>query len=197
LKQNQKVELVGAREDTTRAAAIGKPTEASEHTRVKDPSEPFRFSFPDLTGKVVSNTDPKFKGKVVLVNISGSWCPNCHDEAPFLAALYKKYQAKGLEIVTLLFEEADQLKSPTRPRAFIKNYDFRHTVLLAGETSNAAEILTQAVNFDSFPTTFILGKDGRVRGVHAGFPGPGSGAFYTKATDEITGVVEKLLAEGF
>ena len=80
---------------------------------MKDPAEPLRFSFPDIQGQIVSNTDARFRGKVVLVNISGSWCPNCHDEAPFLAALYKRYRASGLEIVTLSFEEADQL----RPRA--------------------------------------------------------------------------------
>ena len=67
----------------------------------------------------VSNTDAQFRGKVVLVNISGSWCPNCHDEAPFLASLYNKYRAKGFEMVTLSFEEADQLANPTRLRAFI------------------------------------------------------------------------------
>ena len=70
-------------------------------------------------GKVVSNDDAQFRGKVVLVNISGSWCPNCHDEAPFLAALHRRYQPAGLEVVTLSFEEADQLANPTRLRAFI------------------------------------------------------------------------------
>ena len=86
---------------------------------MKDPSEPFRFSFPDLDGQIVTNTDPRFRGKVVLVNISGSWCPNCHDEAPFLAALYKRTAPAGLEIVTLSFEEVDQQASLTRLEAFI------------------------------------------------------------------------------
>ncbi|MGP7977990.1 MAG: TlpA disulfide reductase family protein [Desulfobaccales bacterium] len=61
-----------------------------------DPSEPLRFSFPNLAGQTVSNTDAKFRGKVVLVNITGSWCPNCHDEAPFLEEMYKKYRSLGL-----------------------------------------------------------------------------------------------------
>jgi thiol-disulfide isomerase/thioredoxin len=79
---------------------------------VSNPAEPFRFSFPDLNGRMVSNTDARFEGKVVLVNISGSWCPNCHDEAPFLAGLYEKYRSRGLEIVTLSFEEPEQLAKP-------------------------------------------------------------------------------------
>ena len=62
---------------------------------MKDPGEPFHFSFPDLGGRLVSNTDSRFKDKVLIVNITGSWCPNCHDEAPFLAELYRKYGPLG------------------------------------------------------------------------------------------------------
>ena len=75
--------------------ACREPSDPSRFTSVKDPTEPFRFSFPDLDGKLVSNTDPRFQGKVVIVSIAGSWCPNCHDEAPFLVELYKKYRAAG------------------------------------------------------------------------------------------------------
>ncbi len=195
LKQNGQTELVGARENAPRAKAIGAPTDPAHHTSVRDPAEPFRFSFPDLQGKTVSNTDPKFAGKVVLVSISGSWCPNCHDEAPFLASLYRKYRARGLEIVSLSFEEADQLANPTRLRAFIATYGVEYTVLLAGVPDELAEKLPHAVNLNAFPTTFILGRDGRVRAVHAGFPSPGSGEFYTKAEREITSQVERLLSE--
>jgi thiol-disulfide isomerase/thioredoxin len=195
LKQNGATELVAAREGAARAAAIGAPTDPHYHTSVKDPNEPFSFAFPDLNGRIISNTDPKFAGKVVLVNISGSWCPNCHDEAPFLSALYKKYRAKGLEIVALSFEEEDQLKNPARLRAFMKEYGIEYTVLIPGIPDDAQAKLPQAVNLNAFPTTFVLGRDGRVRAVHAGFPSPGSGAFYVKAEREMTELVERLLAE--
>jgi thiol-disulfide isomerase/thioredoxin len=88
---------------------------------MKDQTEPFRFSFPDLNGRVVSNADARFRGKVLVVEITGSWCPNCHDEAPFLAEMYRKYGRQEFEIVSLSFEEADQLKDPTRLRAFVKS----------------------------------------------------------------------------
>lgn len=197
LRQNGKTELVAAREGTARAQAFGAPTDPSQHTWVERPEEPFRFAFHDLDGRLVSNTDPRFSGRVVLVSISGSWCPNCHDEAPFLAALHRKYQSQGLEIVTLSFEEADQLEDPVRLRAFIKNYGIGYTVLLAGEPAELADKLPQATHLNAFPTTFILGRDGRVRGVHAGFPSPGSGAFYARATSDLTSIVETLLAEDF
>jgi peroxiredoxin len=195
LRQNIKTELKGIRESDARAREIGAPTDPAHHTTVANPAEPFRFSFPDLNGRIVSNTDPQFANKVVLVNISGSWCPNCHDEAPFLASLYDKYRSRGLEIVTLSFEEPEQLANPTRLRAFIETYGLKYTVLLAGETEQMNEKVPQGVNLNAFPTTFILGRDGRVRGVHAGFPSPGSGEFYRKAEREMTAEVERLLAE--
>jgi thiol-disulfide isomerase/thioredoxin len=129
------------------------------------------------------------------VNITGSWCPNCHDEAPFLAEVYRKYRAQGLEIVALSFEEADQLKDPTRLRAFLARYGIEYTVLLGGTTDEAPAKLSQALNWDAWPTTFFLGRDGRVRKVHTGFPSKASGDLYTQATREFTEQVEHLLAE--
>jgi thiol-disulfide isomerase/thioredoxin len=117
-----KNDLVATRPAVARAKGLPEPTDPSRHTSVKDAAEPFHFSFPGLNGHVVSNTDARFEGKVVIVSITGSWCPNGHDEAPFLAALYCKYHGEGLEIVALSFEEAEQLKNPTRLRAFIGQY---------------------------------------------------------------------------
>jgi thiol-disulfide isomerase/thioredoxin len=188
-------QMTAARPDVARAKGLPPPTDPDHHTAVKDPAEPFRFSFPDLNGKIVSNTDPRFQGKVVLVNITGSWCPNCHDEAPFLAELYRKYRNQGLEIVALSFEEGDQLTNPTRLRAFMKEYGIDYTVLLAGTPDDRDTKLTQPVNLNSWPTTFFLGRDGRVRFVHAGFPGPASGDLYRQAAHEFYAQVESLLAE--
>ena len=162
---------------------------------MKDPTEPFRFSFPDLSGKIVSNTDPRFQGKVVIVSIGGSWCPNCHDEAPFFTELYKKYHAKGLEIVMLSFEEEAQQKDPVRVRAFIKRYGIDYTVLIPGEPKELNDKVPQGVNLNAYPTSFYLGRDGRVRSAHAGFPGKATGKFHTEAKEEITALVERLLAE--
>ncbi len=187
--------MTATRESEARAKGLAEPTDPTKHTGVKDPREPFHFRFPDLSGRVVSESDPRFQGKVVLINITGSWCPNCHDEAPFLAELYRKYRDRGLEIVALSFEEAEQLKDPTRLRAFMKEYGIEYTVLVAGEPAEAPEKLPQAVNWNAWPTTFFVGRDGRVRSVHAGFPSRGSGEFYTQAKEEFTALVERLLAE--
>jgi thiol-disulfide isomerase/thioredoxin len=187
--------ITGVRPEVARAKNLAEPLDAGQHTGVKDPTQPFAFSFPDLNGKVVSNTDARFRNRVVLINITGSWCPNCHDEAPFLAALYDKYHDQGLEIVALSFEEAAQLENPVRLKAFIKEFGIHYTVLLGGETSSAKEKLAQAQDWDAWPTTFFVGRDGLVKGAHAGFPSSGSGDLYTKAKEEFVQEVERLLAE--
>jgi peroxiredoxin len=193
--RNNRNRYVAVRVTDPRVKTMPEPTNPAMHTRMKNPNEPLQFRFPDLDGHMVTNADPRFKGKVVLVSITGSWCPNCHDEAPFLAELYKKYRSKGLEIVGLAFEEADQLKNPTRVRAFIKEYGIEYPILLAGETEQLAEKLPQAENLNAFPTTFVVGRDGKVRSIHAGFASKATVNYFTQGKKELTEEIERLLAE--
>ncbi len=186
--------LTAVRSDA--AAKLGvAPADPTHFTTVQDPAAPFAFAFPDLSGRVVSNTDPQFRGKVVVADVSGSWCPNCHDEAPFLQSLYAKYHAKGLEIVALDFEPGAQLTDPQRLRAFIQRYGLTYTVLLAGEPKEVHQKLPQAVNLNAWPTTFFIGRDGRVREAHVGFTSPGSGPRDVETRREVEQLVQTLLAE--
>ncbi|MGH9721967.1 MAG: TlpA disulfide reductase family protein [Bryobacteraceae bacterium] len=178
--QNRKNRLTAMRSTDARTKGIPEPADPSRWTSVKDPSEPFRFGAPNLAGQRITESDPRFRGKVIIVNISGSWCPNCHDEAPFLAELDRKYRSRGLEIVTLSFEEADQLKNPARLRAFIKQYGIEYTVLLGGDPAEVNDRLPQAVNLNTWPATFFLGRDGRARSVHAGFASRASGEAHAR-----------------
>ncbi len=193
--QNGRTTLAALRPTSARAQGLGEPADPFHHTSVKDASAPFTVAFPDLEGRTVSLNDARFRGKVVVLAISGSWCPNCHDEAPFLEELYRQYRDQGLEVVALSFEESEQLKTLARLRAFIKQYGIDYTVLVPGEPSQLAEKLPQAENLNSWPTTFFLGRDGRVRSVHAGFAGRASGEFYTQTKHEVTDLVERLLGE--
>jgi len=190
------------RSSEARAKGIPEPPDPSRYTNVKDPSTPFEFAFPDLSGNVLSNADARLRGKVIVLAIGGSWCPNCHDEAPFLTELYKDYRARGLEIVGLMFENDPDIKV-TRPRvvSFIKRYSVQYPMLLAGTmqpsptTKTIAEALPQLVNFGAYPTTIVLGRDGRVRNVHAGFPSAATGAEHTRHKREVRQLLERLLAE--
>ncbi|MCU1232211.1 MAG: Redoxin domain protein [Candidatus Solibacter sp.] len=196
LLQNGRTKLTALRPAAARAQGLSEPTDPFHHTGVKDPSAAVEFAFPDVDGRTVSLSDARFAGKAIVLAISGSWCPNCHDEAPFLEELYRKYRAEGLEVIALSFEEEEQLKSLSRLRAFVKEYGIDYTVLVPGEPGELAAKFPQGENLNSWPTTFFLGRDHRVRGVHAGYAGRASGEFHKQTKEEITAIVERLLAEG-
>ena len=195
LLQNIQTRLTAYRLSDERAKTAPEPTDPLAHTRAKDPNAVFTFNFPDLEGRPVSNTDERFQGKVLAISMTGSWCPNCHDEAPFLTELHQKYHDKGLEVIAFAFEEPDQLKNPVRLRAFMKHFGIDYTVLLAGQPEQLAEKVPQVENLNAFPTTLFIGRDGRVRSTHAGFASKATGDFYEKGKEEVVGIVEGLLAE--
>jgi thiol-disulfide isomerase/thioredoxin len=185
-----------ARSTEARALGIPEPPDPSRYTNVTDPTTPFHFSFPDVTGKIVSDTDATFHGKVVLLAIGGSWCPNCHDEAPFLSELYRDYHARGLEIVGLMFEnDADPNVARPRVQSFIKRYSVQYPMLIPGTQQMINAKLPQLVNFGAYPTTIYLGRDGRVRSVHAGFASPATGDEHTRLKKELRELTERLLSE--
>ncbi len=192
---NGKRELPAYRPADARVKGLPEPTDPAQHTRVADAQKLFEFRFPDLSGRLVSNTDARFLGKVVLVVITGSWCPNCHDEAPFLADLYNRYRDRGLEIVALDFEEPAQMDDLARLRAFVWHYGIRYTVLVGGDPDDVNKKIPQLVNLNSWPTTVFIGRDGLVKSIHAGFASPASGDFNGQLKAEITARVEALLTE--
>jgi len=186
--------LTAYRPDAARAKGLPEPDDFVKHTTVRDPNEVFTFKFPDVNGKLVSNDDPKFKGKVVLAIVTGTWCPNCHDEAQYLVQLYKKYHDKGLEIVALDFEEPEQQETLSREKAFVQHYGVPYTYLIAGAPSEMWEKVPQAVNLNTWPATLFIGRDGHVKLIHSGFAAPASGEFNQQLKQEFTSTIENLLA---
>jgi thiol-disulfide isomerase/thioredoxin len=183
----------------TAVRSTGKPhlKAATEVTRA-DTTRPFQFAFPDLEGRLVSSRDARFRGKVVLVDVFGSWCPTCHDAAPTLVRLWRKYHPLGLEIVGLAFEvTGDSGIDGRQLRRYRDKFGIRFPLLLAGinDTEMAAEALPQLEGFTAFPTTIFLGRDGRVRRIHAGFYGPATGKQHTRLVREFETEVERLLGE--
>ena len=172
------------------------PPDPSAYTSLKNPKEPFRFSFPDLGSKIVSSTDERFRNKVVLVTITGSWCPNCHDEAPVLNDLYQRYHARGLEVVGLAFEYTGNYERDRQQvKIFARRHQIQYPMLLAGTTDEGdlEKKLPQLVNFGAYPTTIFIGRDGLVKKIHAGFEGPATGERFTKLKAEMEELVKELL----
>jgi peroxiredoxin len=192
---NRDGKLIAYRPQVARAQGLPEPANYTAHTTMRDPNEVFTFKLPDVNGKVLSNEDPKFKGKVVLAIVTGTWCPNCHDEAQYLVQLYKKYRAQGLEIVALDFEEPEQQDELERVHAFTKQYGVEYTYLIAGAPAEMWEKVPQAVNLNTWPATFFVGRDGKVKLIHAGFAAPASGAFNQQLKAEFESTIERLLSE--
>ena len=167
-------------------------------TAMRGSTKHLDFSFPDLAGNTVSSSDPKFKGKVLIVALAGSWCPNCHDEAMFLSPLYKDYRDKGLEVVSLMFEHfGDFPHAVEATERFRQHYDIQYTTLIAGisDKDDAAKKLPSLERVYAFPTTIFIDRKGNVRKIHTGYSGPATGEHYTQFVAEVKATLDQLLAE--
>jgi peroxiredoxin len=158
----------------------------------------FDFAFPDLDGNTVTSKDPVFRGKVLLVALAGSWCPNCHDEAAFLEPLYREYRGRGVEVVSLMFEHfGDFPHAAAATLRFRQHYAIEYTTLIAGisDKDEAAKKLPMLERVYAFPTTIFVDRRGNVRKIHTGFSGPATGDHYTQFEHEVKATLDQLLAE--
>ena len=156
------------------------------------------FTFPDLSGKQVSLSDEKYKGKVVVIELMGTWCPNCIDQVSFLAPWYKENKDKGVEAIGLAFEAKDDFEFAKRTLTKLKTrYDVQYDLLFAGKADKAevAQKLIALKEFIAFPTTIIVGRDGKVKEIHTGFSGKGTGKFYDDYVKKWNEDLGKLIAE--
>ncbi|MFN0112665.1 MAG: TlpA family protein disulfide reductase [Blastocatellia bacterium] len=190
--------VVAERITENNKAIVANLPDPMNHTRMSNPAEPFRFGFPDLNSKLVSNTDELFKNKVVAVSITGSWCPNCHEEAPFLQEMFDRYGSQGFQPVALAFEYSGEFtRDLEQVKIFAKRHSLKYPVLLAGSTEDGQiqQNLPQLVGFGAYPTTVFIGRDGLVKRIHAGFEGRATGERFTKLKTELENLIKELLAE--
>lgn len=169
-------------------------------TFLKDGYDTIAFSFPDENGNILSLHDERFKNKVVLVQIMGTWCPNCLDETKFYAEYYKNNPHKDLEIVALAFEYVKTKEAAFKNIKRLKeNTGIAYPVLLAqyGSSSKvkANEKLPMLNHVLSYPTTIFVDKMSTVRKIHTGFNGPATGEKFTEFKAEFKDFVNILLSE--
>ena len=170
---------------------------ADSLTFMKPGSSKVDFSFSNLEGKKVSLSDEKYKNKAVILQIMGSWCPNCMDETKFLTELHKKYSAQGLEVIGLCFEKAEEFNKAKENVSRLKNkfnagYDFLITGFPPKDVDKALPMLNHVM---SFPTTIYIDKKGNVRKIYTGYYGPATGAEHEKMKNETISFVETLVKE--
>lgn len=182
----------------TAVRGTGAPFLTPPEAMTQADTAPFRFSFPSVDGGIVTQDDPRFRGRVVIVDLFGTWCPTCHDAAVALKTLYAKYHDRGLEIVGIGYEVAgDTAIDGATVRRFRDSLDLPWPLLLAGLPNSATQDASQPqlTHFTAYPTTLFLGRDGRIRRVHAGFYGPATGTAHLALLRSFDQEVARLLAE--
>lgn len=162
-------------------------------------NEEINFSLTDINGEKVSLNEDKFKNKVVILQIMGSWCPNCMDETRLFAELYNTYKEKGLEIIGLCFETKDTTESIKRIKRFSEQLKANYSFLYAGEVGKKTvlEVLPFLKEFKGYPTTIYLDRKHKIRKVYTGFSGPGTGKYFEKLKNDIIQFIEKLVNENY
>jgi peroxiredoxin len=158
----------------------------------------FEFEFPNPDGVKVSLADDKYDGKVVVVTIAGTWCPNCNDEARMMAPIHKEFRNQGLEVVALMFEHFEEHDvAAEQVRRFRQKFDIEYDTLIAGisDKVEASKTLPALSAVLAFPTTVFIDRGGRVRKIHTGFSGPGTGEHYQALQQDFRQLITTLLAE--
>jgi thiol-disulfide isomerase/thioredoxin len=156
------------------------------------------FSFPDPDGEPHAFPAPAYEGKVVLVTIGGSWCPNCHDEAVLLKELLASRRDRGLAVIQLMFERTLDFESQAKAaREFAGKFGIDYPVLVAGTVTDddVLKKLPQLAAFKAYPTLVVIDRKGVVRTVHTGFVGPAAGAHHEAQNRELAALVDRLLDE--
>jgi thiol-disulfide isomerase/thioredoxin len=167
-------------------------------TFLKKGFEKIEFSFPDVNGKKIGLNDEKYKNKVVILQLFGTWCPNCMDETKFLVPWYKEHQQRGVEIIGLAYERKDDFNyASTRVKKMIEKFNVPYDFVIAGTNNKekASETLPQLNKIVAFPTTIFIGKDGKVKKIHTGFAGPGTGIYYDQFVEHFNETVNELLGQ--
>ena len=167
-------------------------------TKLTNDQQHFAFSFPDLDGNMVSNEDPRFKGKALIVCVFGTWCPNCNDEAQHLVELYEEFHDQGLEIVGLANEFSEDFDTNVDiVQRFNKKYGITWTQLIVGlaDKAQTAKALADLDRVLSYPTTLFIDREGKVQKIYTGYTGPGTGEHFNKLDDDFRKTIVELLGK--
>ncbi len=167
-------------------------------TFLKEGYDKVSFSFPNLDGKTVTLNDEKYQNKVVLLQIFGTWCPNCMDETIFYSDWFDKNKDRDVEIIGLAYEAKDDFNyAKARVEKMKKKYNVNYDYVIAGiyDKEAAAKTLPMLNHVLSFPTTIFIDKTGKVRKIHTGFSGPATGIYYEEFIDEFNSFMNLLLNE--
>jgi len=167
-------------------------------TFLKEGYKKLEFTFPDLNGKQVSLSDEKYKGKVVIIETIGTWCPNCTDQTVFLSPWFKKNQKRGVEAIAIGFEQKDDLEYAKYTLGKLRDkYEISYDILFGGiaDKKIVAQKLPALNKFVAFPTTIIIDRKGDVREIYTGYTGTVTGKYFEEYERKFNKVLDELIAE--
>jgi thiol-disulfide isomerase/thioredoxin len=169
-------------------------------TRLREGESKLNFSFNDLDGNPVSINDERYRNKVVLIQVMGSWCPNCLDETKFLNEYYIKNKNRGVEVIGLAYEyTTDPERSKKSLQKFQQLFNVQYPMLITGATASddnkTEKTLPQLTPIRSFPTTIFIDKKGNVREIKGTFYGPGTGKYFEEFKKDFYSIADGLLNE--
>ena len=177
------------------AAALQDPESI---TYLKEGYKKIAFSFPDLNKKMVSPGDEKYQDKVLILQLFGTWCPNCMDETQFLSDWRKENRDKEVNIIGLAYESKDDFDyAVRRVKKMAERFHIDYDLVIAGtkDKDEAIKTLPMLTKIAAFPTMIFIGRDGEVKKIHTGFSGPGTGVYYDEFIQYFNETVQTLLAE--
>ena len=171
-------------------------TSPDDLTYIVDENE-LQFQLKDLNNNDFNFPNERYNDKVVIIQIMGTWCPNCLDETQYYKELYDKYNSQGLEIISICYEAGKSFEEYVANIERLKTklaLDF--TFLIGGKASKnlASEHFKVLNEVISFPTSIFIGRDGMVKRVHTGFNGPGTGSYYNEYVEKTEALIQTLLS---
>ena len=164
----------------------------------KTSNQPVTFSFKDCDNNSYVYPNESTKNKVVIIQLMGTWCPNCMDETVLLQQLYAQYHQQGLEIISVGYEVgADFTAQAAKLKRLQERYQITHPLLVGGKADKklASSHFNMLNEISAFPTAIYIGKDGEIKRIHTGFSGPGTGELYEQFQEETRLFIEHLLAQ--
>ena len=167
---------------------------------VKPGEESLDFAFKNLEGKLVALNSDRFKNKVVVIQLMGSWCPNCMDETAFLSNYYNYNKQRGIEVIALAYEyTTDWERSVNSLKKFKQRFNVQYTILntevTVTDSLRTQKTLPQVTNIKFFPSSIIIDKKGKIRKLDTGFNGPATGLHYVAYKKEFNTTIDNLLKE--
>lgn len=165
-------------------------------TQMKAGAKTLGFRLPDLKGNMFSLSDAKYRNKVVIISILGSWCPNCLDEMSFLVPWYNANKSRGVEIIGMAFErKSDPAYIHRTLTHLIEKHHPGYDILIGGKIGDGNKVLPEIDGIKGYPTIIFIDKKGIVRKIHTGFNGPATGLFYDEFKKEFNELIDQLLKE--